>query len=1716
LNSRQVQLLICKPAGYREDFPDPSLPGWVFDSPLKKECDGDVLNVSIQDAIADFFYDWWKDFNIDCTKYKKLILRYRIVSYSGPDYTCFAVVGSLPGGDKWIEVSPFQNIGEWKIKEVDVENWGASNSYVNFYFYNELGGGYDIEVEIDFLIFTEETPFYDDDDLGDVFDIPRYAGGVNGQADFLQLIIDNHDGQHKTRFTYRDEAYLWVKKNGDFHRLFGGYIDAIDPESVQYGADYLTLNMLGWSALLYQRFIAETYSEEDADDIAKDILDLAEKQAALGFTTFGIKDVQKEIDVLKCDYDEALKKLVEMVEQLDLCFHVEPNRDASLYPLGKRFLRYAGWMEDFWEKGWGCTAYAFETDGDVAQIKTKAEGGSGTLYRVTLISVDSTIFKKLLLELKGSDVDTEYSVKVVTEDDAEYTVQALTAAPTSYTVKEWDLTSIITGANKVVKNVKLGISKAGGEGILYFKWLGFFPVTPPYEKVTLDAATNVHAGAFQRDPKKARNMIIVKGDKFTYNVPPDSDEWTKNPAPDIIEEDNVAFWTPSKWGSGGIGEPVISADTTIKKAGVQSTKVVVGSGTYAWWACFHGYDPQADWSGYRYIFLWWYGTNSGKWFEVNLPCQGWMVWINYCWKDDYSGWPSKPIIIDLYNPDYIWPEGYDVGEALKNIDGINIMPSSYYAEGNVSGTFHFDEVVISVQRFCWGAEFCTLSNDQDAKAGTASLKAVLEQGVLSDFYRLSSGFILYDPFNTLDLTKYDKGAHGDGDGDSYVSGGELVNKIRAVSGSSYRRYIVTKDKKQLNSFVVESKLISEGLYGPTSNRLILSTQKTTTGNPTDTDHVQVNSFNDWDNTKTWAVEERDYPNDPVIHYNSGPVSDHTKVAKVIITGNTIKVYLDDQLVCNATRVLSFTQAYIYLYGSTANTEYQYPKQDNLKIYKSLKIYVEGLAPQWKVELWSGTNASPGEKVAEATVPGGSTIAELDVLTLVFPFTGFFKVYDASNQLDHTSPDYNDIWGGDHYKAKQTTNAEHLIYFPRTKDLNMNALELKKLKFWMKQSLAEQSCKLILATDDSNYYYMEFWPTTKWRELFQFNVGFLQNIEFEEVGSPQLKEINYIGILYPSDSPVGEWCKIDEMRFEGESESWGIAKDEAKIAEYGLQPEKVTSSYFKTPEDAQAAADYFLTILKEPPLIKGSVTHPWGLPQIRAGDTAIVNVPNENINNEEMVIQEPIHMIPPASTKFTTEINLAGLPHALTDPQKRLKEYIERLQKADVYADKVELFTSPLREFLEVVDAAEFWSYILDDFNDNNFDTDKWAETQLGSGGSIVEQNQRLEVTVNSGWASKGVRTNQLFKTRGVLDFYSKVYMEVPLGGAPNGWAWAAMYMSPHETSEDPWFTPDWLLFYLVRAWDAPPNDVYIAKSVDGVVEDLYWGTWETQNWGQMELMYNPASKVVKAWRKIDGGWTLLYQGQTDLDWNDNYVYLNGAQDSDNLITFIGAGAGASANNASVSPALPSGFQANDLLLCFASARGNGTLGTPTGWTQLFQVAHSSSGINKIALFYKIAVGGDANPTVTYTGGASGHTVIAQCCAFRGVDPSSPFDVIGATSSNASQANIGPISGITPTVEDACVIVMGHKADDWTSVATLSGDGLTWVEIGEPDSDLGNDAGEVWDYAIISGSPITITNKTFTVTGGAAQTGLGKMISLKPAPQITYIFDDFKVDCVDIS
>ncbi|HYF74143.1 MAG TPA: hypothetical protein VD864_15030, partial [Nocardioides sp.] len=121
-----------------------------------------------------------------------------------------------------------------------------------------------------------------------------------------------------------------------------------------------------------------------------------------------------------------------------------------------------------------------------------------------------------------------------------------------------------------------------------------------------------------------------------------------------------------------------------------------------------------------------------------------------------------------------------------------------------------------------------------------------------------------------------------------------------------------------------------------------------------------------------------------------------------------------------------------------------------------------------------------------------------------------------------------------------------------------------------------------------------------------------------------------------------------------------------------------------------------------------------------------------------------------------------------------------------------------------------------------------------------------------------------------------------------------------------------------------------------------------------------------------------------------------------LITYVGAGAAATGNNASVAPALPAGLAAGDLMLLHASIRnsGTGTVDTPTGWTQLY-----GSGTNH-AVFGRWWQSGDAAPTVSFTGGAAGADTIGQVAAIRGAAPGSLLEPAALESLlNASAQNV---------------------------------------------------------------------------------------------------------------
>ena len=137
------------------------------------------------------------------------------------------------------------------------------------------------------------------------------------------------------------------------------------------------------------------------------------------------------------------------------------------------------------------------------------------------------------------------------------------------------------------------------------------------------------------------------------------------------------------------------------------------------------------------------------------------------------------------------------------------------------------------------------------------------------------------------------------------------------------------------------------------------------------------------------------------------------------------------------------------------------------------------------------------------------------------------------------------------------------------------------------------------------------------------------------------------------------------------------------------------------------------------------------------------------------------------------------------------------------------------------------------------------------------------------------------------------------------------------------------------------------------------------------------------------------------------------------ISFVSAGNNSRATNGNVIPGLPSGWMANDILICTIASRDNVDSTMPPGWVAIDP--GTNNGVNlRTTTFYKVSLPGDTNPTVTHPGGNS---IEATIVAYRGVDTTNPIDVVGTTSINPSSTTVTAIS-ITTLTDTAQVIFTG--------------------------------------------------------------------------------------------
>lgn len=218
----------------------------------------------------------------------------------------------------------------------------------------------------------------------------------------------------------------------------------------------------------------------------------------------------------------------------------------------------------------------------------------------------------------------------------------------------------------------------------------------------------------------------------------------------------------------------------------------------------------------------------------------------------------------------------------------------------------------------------------------------------------------------------------------------------------------------------------------------------------------------------------------------------------------------------------------------------------------------------------------------------------------------------------------------------------------------------------------------------------------------------------------------------------------------------------------------------------------------------------------------------------------------------------------------------------------------------------------------------------------------------------------------------------------------------------------------------------------------------------------------------------------------NYYRASSAADA----TFVASSAAVHANNANVTPTIPVGSTAGDLLLIWAAIRtGGGNPNIPGGYTMLRDIGNSR-------LFGKIHSGSESNPTVTFVGGSAGDDTSAQMATFRNVQLSvanTNFRQLTASAQNIVY------DALTVTPTHPLLLFLGWKQDDWTGVGTLpalAGDPA--VEIGDPSTTTGNDQGIVWDYVIqTTTTPTNVPAGSFVVTGGASAISSSAVLALPP-------------------
>ena len=205
-----------------------------------------------------------------------------------------------------------------------------------------------------------------------------------------------------------------------------------------------------------------------------------------------------------------------------------------------------------------------------------------------------------------------------------------------------------------------------------------------------------------------------------------------------------------------------------------------------------------------------------------------------------------------------------------------------------------------------------------------------------------------------------------------------------------------------------------------------------------------------------------------------------------------------------------------------------------------------------------------------------------------------------------------------------------------------------------------------------------------------------------------------------------------------------------------------------------------------------------------------------------------------------------------------------------------------------------------------------------------------------------------------------------------------------------------------------------------------------------------------------------------------------------------------ANPTTLQPPMSTGHAVGDTLLLFTCCRSpTPTVATPTGWTQLLNVAGANG---RLALFaLKVTTGSEAVPSVVWSGltaGTAGTPVQARIAAFRNLnndDLTAMIDVVGAVadgSASTSSSNAG--GAVTTVAERDLVIALTTRQEPTGSILAASGFTSISASMG---TTSGADFAMAWSYQVKDDASAGAASN-FTLSGAQSATSSGVKIALK--------------------